>query len=140
MAAECINYFVYHPSKDFTRKRKLDAKTFIKTTLAMQGNCLNKELADAFPKPSKRMTALAYEQQKSKVNPRLFKAILYEFNSTLKQPALYHGYRLHTTPMIGNSKQMIEEIEAYHHPVRKGRQYPRPLRFQGSVSLNYRIS
>ena len=94
MAAECINYFVYHPSKDFTRKRKLDAKTFIKTTLAMQGNCLNKELADAFHKPSKRMTASAYEQQKSKVNPRLFKAILYEFNSTLKQPALYHGYRL----------------------------------------------
>ena len=94
MAAKCINYFVYHPSKDFTRKRKLDAKTFIKTTLAMQGNCLNKKLADAFPKPSKRMTASAYEQQKSKVNPRLFKAILYEFNSTLKQPALYHGYRL----------------------------------------------
>lgn len=94
MAAECINYFVYHPSKDFTRKRKLDAKTFIKTTLAIQGNCLNKELADAFPKPSKRMTASAYEQQKAKVNPRLFKVILYEFNSTLKQPALYHGYRL----------------------------------------------
>ena len=76
MAAKCINYFVYHPSKDFTRKRKLDAKTFIKTTLPMQGNCLNKKLADAFPKPSKRMTASAYEQQKSKVNPRLFKAIL----------------------------------------------------------------
>ncbi len=94
MAAECINYFVYHPSKDFTRKRKLDAKTFIKTTLGMQGNCLNKELADAFPKFSERMTASAYEQQKSKVNPRLFKVILYEFNSTLKQPALYHGYRL----------------------------------------------
>ena len=55
---------------------------------------MNKELADAFTKPSKRMTASAYEQQKSKVNPRLFKAILYEFNSTLKQPALYHGYRL----------------------------------------------
>ncbi len=94
MAAECINYFVYHPCKDFTRKRELDTKTFIKTTLAMQGNCLNKELADAFPKPSKRMTASAYEQQKSKVNPRLFKAILYEFNSTLKQTTLYHGYRL----------------------------------------------
>ncbi|MCI1230909.1 MAG: transposase [Lactobacillus delbrueckii] len=81
MAAKCINYFVYHPSKDFTRKRKLDAKTFIKTALAMQ---LNKELADAFPKPSKRMTASAYEQQKSKVNPRLFKAILYEFRFSIK--------------------------------------------------------
>ncbi|MFV4980019.1 hypothetical protein VST16_09650, partial [Lactobacillus delbrueckii subsp. lactis] len=90
-AAECINYFAYHPCKDFTRKRKLDAKTFIKTTLGMQGNCLNKELADAFPKFSERMTASAYEQQKSKVNPRLFKVILYEFNSTLKQPALYRG-------------------------------------------------
>ena len=31
-AAEYINYFAYHPSKDFTRKRKMDAKTFIKTT------------------------------------------------------------------------------------------------------------
>ena len=35
-----------------------------------------------------------YEQQKAKVNPKLFKVILYEFNSTLKQPALYRGYRL----------------------------------------------
>lgn len=60
-AAECINYFV-SSCKDFTRKRKLDAKTFIKTTLGMQGNCLNKELADAFPKFSERMTVSAYEQ------------------------------------------------------------------------------
>jgi hypothetical protein len=42
--------------------------------------------------------------------------------------------------MKDDPKQMIEEIEAYHHPVRKGRKYPRPLRFQGSVSLSYRIS
>ncbi|MCD5568152.1 hypothetical protein LOB20_09250, partial [Lactobacillus delbrueckii subsp. lactis] len=42
----------------------------------------------------------------------------------------------YTTSMKDDPKQMIEEIEAYHHPVRKGRKYPRPLRFQGSVSLN----
>lgn len=94
IAAKYINYFVYRPRKDFTRKRKLDAKTFIKTTLGMQGNCLNKELADAFPKLSRRMTASAYEQQKAKIDPNLFKNILYSFNSTLEKPALYHGYRL----------------------------------------------
>ncbi|WP_225209298.1 hypothetical protein, partial [Lactobacillus delbrueckii] len=45
-------------------------------------------------------------------------------------------HRYYTTSMKDDPKQMIEEIEAYHHPVRKGRKYPRPLRFQGSVSLN----
>ncbi|WP_373369447.1 hypothetical protein, partial [Lactobacillus delbrueckii] len=49
-------------------------------------------------------------------------------------------HRYYTTSMKDDPKQMIEEIEAYHHPVRKGRKYPRPLRFQGSVGLNYRIS
>lgn len=89
-----IDYFVYRPQKDFTRNRKLNSQAFIRTTLNMKGNSLSKELMDAFPEVSTRMTVSAYEQQKAKVDPKLFQYLLYTFNATLSRPALYHGYRL----------------------------------------------
>lgn len=52
---------------DFTRDRKLNAGTLIRTTLNMQGNSLNVELYDAFPDIDKRMTASVYEQAKGKL-------------------------------------------------------------------------
>lgn len=79
----------------FTRKRKLDAATLIKTTLNMQGNCLEKELLDAFEDNDKLMTVSAYVQQKSKLSPNCFYHILNEFNSSLfKVNRLNKRYRL----------------------------------------------
>ena len=69
--------------KNFTRKRKLDADTLIKTTLNMQGNSLNAEIYDAFPDIGKRMTASAYEQAKGKLSYKAFEDVLHEYNKTM---------------------------------------------------------
>ena len=42
-----IHDYIKNPHA-FTRKRKLDAFTTIKTTINMQNNCLTKEIDDAF--------------------------------------------------------------------------------------------
>lgn len=69
--------------KDFTRKRKLDADTLIKTTLNMQGNSLNAELYDAFPDIDERMTASAYEQAKGKLSYKAFEDVFQEYNKSM---------------------------------------------------------
>lgn len=51
--ASRIADFVKHPG-DFTRRRKLDAPTFIKVTFNMAGQSLNTELIKAFNKTLKR--------------------------------------------------------------------------------------
>ena len=92
--ADHIHDFIDSPSA-FTRKRKLDAFTLIKTTLNMQGNSLEKELDDAFEDEDKLMTASAYVQQKSKLTPECFKHILNAFNQGLPNVQLLdHQYRL----------------------------------------------
>lgn len=83
---------------DFTRKRKLDPETLIKTTLNMQGNSLNAELYDAFPDIDKRMTASAYEQAKNKLSPQVFEDIFHQYNATLQTPKtldLAQSYRVY---------------------------------------------
>lgn len=92
--ADHIHDFINSPSA-FTRKRKLDAFTLIKTTLNMQGNSLEKELDDAFEDEDKLMTASAYVQQKSKLTPKCFEHILKMFNQRLVNVQLLdHQYRL----------------------------------------------
>lgn len=66
-----INDFTKSPN-DFTRNRKLNAITTLKTILNMQGNSINAELLDAFPDIDDRMTASAFEQAKEKLNREVF--------------------------------------------------------------------
>lgn len=79
---------------DFIRNRKLNAATTIKVTLYMQGNSLNTELIDAFPNLDDRMTASAYEQQKAKLIPDIFKYIFDAYNKTLLHPRTMQSYRV----------------------------------------------
>ena len=89
-----INDFTNKPT-DFTRNRKLNAQTTIKTILNMQGNSLNTELIDAFPNANDRMTASAYEQAKGKLKPSVFKYILQKYNeSTEAYRKLNNTYRV----------------------------------------------
>lgn len=69
-------------STDFTRNRKLNATTTIKTILNMQGNSINTELIEAFPNLDERMTASAFEQAKNKLKPEIFEYILTKYNKT----------------------------------------------------------
>jgi len=79
---ENISNFTKRTS-DFTRNRKLNATTTIKTILNMQGNSLNTELIEAFPNLEDRMTASAFEQAKGKLKPEIFEHILAEYNKTM---------------------------------------------------------
>lgn len=88
-----IQDFTKSPN-DFTRNRKLNAITTIKDTLNMQGNSLNTELIDAFPNLDDRMTASAYEQQKAKLTPDVFKCIFDAYNKMLLHPRTMQGYRV----------------------------------------------
>ena len=81
----CSNIIQYceNPGKDFTRDRKLSAYTLMQFMLNMEGNSLNAEIYNNFPASGERMTASAYEQQRDKLKPEAFKALLHRFNSTL---------------------------------------------------------
>lgn len=89
-----ISEFVKNPDKDFTRNRKLGAETFMKVMLNMSGGSLNKEMFNAFPIKEERPSASAFEQQKAKVKPELFKSILNQYNNNLTDIQTLDGYRL----------------------------------------------
>lgn len=89
-----ISEFVKNPDKDFTRNRKLGAETFIKVALNMSGGSLNKEMFNAFPIKEQRPSASAFEQQKDKVKPELFRSILHEYNRNIPDIQTMDGYRL----------------------------------------------
>ena len=84
-----IKDYVKHKG-DFTRKRKLDASAFMKVTLAMAGQSLNKELINAFSDMDDRTTESAYEQAKDKVKPKLFMELFRVYNKTLKKHRLLY--------------------------------------------------
>ena len=93
-----IHDYIKNPHA-FTRKRKLDAFTTIKTTINMQNNCLTKEIDDAFDDGSfagnNNISVSAYIQQKSKLSPKCFEHIFHAFTRQLPTKAqLDHKYRL----------------------------------------------
>ena len=85
-----ISDFTKNPA-DFTRDRKLNASTTIKVTLNMEGQSLNTEMIHAFPDMDDRMTTSAYEQQKAKLTPDMFMALLNDYNNTPYRHNLYNG-------------------------------------------------
>lgn len=96
--AEHIHDYIEDPHA-FTRKRKLDAFTMIKTTINMQSNCLTKEIDDAFddgsPAGNNVISVSAYIQQKAKLSPECFAHIFHAFTQKLPvKSQLDHKYRL----------------------------------------------
>ena len=85
-----ISDYTKNPT-DFTRDRKLNASTTIKVTLNMEGQSLNTEMIHAFPNMDDRMTTSAYEQQKAKLTPDMFMALLNDYNNTPYRHNLYNG-------------------------------------------------
>ena len=93
--ASDISSYAEHPGKDFTRDRKLPAYTLMQFMLNMEGNSLNAEIYNNFPVSKNRMTASAYEQQRDKLKPDAFKALLYEFNATMTDTKTMKGLRVY---------------------------------------------
>ena len=79
---------------DFTRNRKLGFNKLLHVMLGMRGNSINKELYDYF-KNDDLMTSSAFVQQRSKLNPEVFKYLLDEFNKISEDDKTYQGYKLY---------------------------------------------
>lgn len=67
---------------DFTRNRKLNTESTLRTILNMQGQSINAELLAAFPDMDERMTASAFDQAKNKLKPQVFIDMFNSFNAT----------------------------------------------------------
>ncbi len=75
---------------DFSRNRKLQLETLLRTVISMQGGSLNKELHDC----GLDVSASAFVQQRGKVQSNIFREILLDFNRFHPDPETYRGYRV----------------------------------------------
>lgn len=87
--------FLKNPEADFSRKRKIDFKTFIGITMNSGGCTMSKELLDYFDFSVNTPSVSAYTQQRSKVLPEAFEYLFSSFtNENITSRNTYKGYRL----------------------------------------------
>lgn len=86
--------FVKQPGKDFTRKRKLSFKTFITLMLSMGGKSLENELLEFFDYDLDTVSSSAFIQNRNKLLPKTFEALLHEFNDSFDHFEILGGYRI----------------------------------------------
>lgn len=86
--------FVNNPSKDFTRKRKLDFKEMLNILLSMGGNSLKLELMKYFSFDEGMVTCSAFVQQRQKILPEALESLFHRFTSFATKPCYYDGYRI----------------------------------------------
>lgn len=86
--------FVKNPNVDFTRKRKLDFKTFMHLSLSMESGSIRRELLKYFKFNQNVVTPSAYVQQRSKLLPEAFDYLFHEFVKTVAADKTLKGYRL----------------------------------------------
>ena len=116
-----ITQYCENPNKDFLRNRKLPVCTLMRFLLNIEGNSLNSEIYNKFLSAKEHMTASALVQQRNKLKPEAFKALLHKFNSTLADPQTLKGLRVYAidgsdfcTPLNKDSQWYIP-----HHHIRK---------------------
>ena len=87
--------FLRNPNVDFSRKRKIDFKTFIGIMMNSGGATMSKELLDFFDFNKNTPSVSAFTQQRSKVLPEAFEYLFKSFtDGNLPTTNNYHGYRL----------------------------------------------
>lgn len=87
--------FLRNPNVDFSRKRKIDFKTFIGIMINSGGATMSKELLDFFDFNKNTPSVSAFTQQRSKVLPEAFEYLFKSFtDDNLPTTNNYHGYRL----------------------------------------------
>ena len=87
--------FLRNPNVDFSRKRKIDFKTFIGILMNSGGATMSKELLDFFDFNKNTPSVSAFTQQRSKVLPEAFEYLFKSFtDDNLPTTNNYHGYRL----------------------------------------------
>ena len=86
--------FARDPSRDFTRKRKLDIETLLHVLLTMENKTLSCELLRYFGVRADVVSAPAFIQQRAKLLPEALEYILRKFSAMFRGSQLYRGYRL----------------------------------------------
>ncbi len=86
--------FVKHPSKDFTRKRKLSFQTLITLMLSMGGKSLENELSEFFDYNLDTVSSSVFIQSRNKLLPETFEVLFHEFNNSLDYFKTLEEYRL----------------------------------------------
>lgn len=81
--SERADEFCVEPGKNFIRKRKLSFETVVKTIIGMESKSLANELINAFDAEPDLPSPSAFVQQRCKIKPEAFKAILAGFASKI---------------------------------------------------------
>jgi IS4 transposase len=85
---------VFDPDKDFSRNRKLDMETLIKTIVFSSGKPIREELYDYFDYSVDTASSSAFVQQRAKLKPEAFEYVVKEFNKAYPCTETYKGFRL----------------------------------------------
>ena len=145
--------FLRNPNVDFSRKRKIDFKTFIGIMMNSGGATMSKELLDFFDFNKNTPSVSAFTQQRSKVLPEAFEYLFKSFtddnlpmknNDKTKQVnftiAIYICREYLRNKRNLSPPDVINLIEKHVLPVRPGRKDPRKVKPQASVSFLYRVT
>lgn len=145
--------FLRNPNVDFSRKRKIDFKTFIGIIMNSGGATMSKELLDFFDFNKNTPSVSAFTQQRSKVLPEAFEYLFKSFtddnlpmknNDKTKQVnftiAIYICREYLRNKRNLSPPNVINLIEKHVLPVRPGRKDPRKVKPQASVSFLYRVA
>ena len=145
--------FLRNPNVDFSRKRKIDFKTFIGIMMNSGGATMSKELLDFFDFNKNTPSVSAFTQQRSKVLPEAFEYLFKSFtddnlpmknNDKTKQVnftiAIYICREYLRNKRNLSPPDVINLIEKHVLPVRPGRKDPRKVKPQASVSFLYRVA
>ena len=85
---------MFDPDKDFSRNRKLDMETLIKTIVFSSGKPIREELYDYFNYSVDTASSSAFVQQRAKLKPEAFEHLVKEFNKAYPCTETYKGFRL----------------------------------------------
>ena len=145
--------FLRNPNVDFSRKRKIDFKTFIGIMMNSGGATMSNELLDFFDFDKNTPSVSAFTQQRSKVLPEAFEYLFKSFtddnlpmknNDKTKQVnftiAIYICREYLRNKRNLSPPDVINLIEKHVLPVRPGRKDPRKVKPQASVSFLYRVA
>ena len=145
--------FLRNPNVDFSRKRKIDFKTFIGIMMNSGGATMSKELLDFFDFNKNTPSVSAFTQQRSKVLPEAFEYLFKSFtddnlpmknNDKTKQVnftiAIYICREYLRNKRNLSPPDVINLIEKHVLPVRPARKDPRKVNPQAPVSFLYRVA
>ena len=92
--ADSRQKYCFHPEKDYTRHKKSDFSSIVKSIVCFGGKSLNKEILECFGFSPDTLTSSAFVQQRSKIKPEAFYQLFRDFTEANQKDKLFLGYRL----------------------------------------------